>query len=1092
MTAEMRPLSFAQLLEWALAEHASQGSIYGIPKALFYEPRADRRFETRRPFGARIGTPFGPAAGPHTQLAQNIASAWLCGGRWIELKTVQILDHLEIPRPCIDAADRGYNVEWSQELTLDQSAREYAHAWALAHVLSRALGFDVEADAVAFNLSVGYTLDGIRSAPVQTFLDRMSSGAEFLGPVRRTLQKRFPTLAVEFPDRISDSVTLSTMHGCPPEEIEKIARYLLEERGLHTVVKLNPTLLGKARVTDILHERLGFRDVEIPDDVFAHDLGLAAALDLISSLRSAAARCGRGFAVKLSNTLAMKNPSGALAGDMVYMSGRALYPITIELFRTLRASTGFDLPVSFSAGVDALNAPGLVAAGACPITVATDLLKPGGYTRLGQYLEELERAMDAAGADTLDAFAADAPRALEREAEKASREPRYRMDYAEPDLPKLAGPLTPFDCIAAPCVATCPTCQDVPVYAAHLADGNPNAALAAILRRNALPAITGHICTARCETRCTRANLDRPVRIRDLKRFASEHGTATSAPAASTGRRVAVLGAGPSGLAAAHYLALSGIDVTAFETRSRAGGMPAIAPAFRIPRSAVESDVARIAALGVTFRFGSPNATPQALLEEGFEAVYVAPGFALDATLDDVPGLEADGVFGALDVLRRVADGDPPHLGARVLVVGGGNTAVDAARTALRLAGGVSLLYRRTRAELPADREEVDEFLAEGGTLVELVSPVAAIAESGRLAAVDCVRNHLGHPGPDGRRRPIPMPESRFRIPADSLILAIGQRVGETPLASLVVTRGPSGEIPADPASGKTSAPGIYAGGDIVRGPSTIIEAAADGRRAAAAICTALGVTFHDPALPEPPDSDGQLARARRARGRKAEPHVPHRLAVGPRHGFDLVTATLVESEARAEAARCLQCQLFCDKCIDVCPNRANASYSIPTIDTEAPIVNLATGRASDAEPLRITQPRQIVHVLDLCNECGNCATFCVHAGKPFADKPRLALSRSAFDAAEGPVLFIESDGLSGRDEDGGTWRLVRLRDGFRYSDARLSIDLAPSLRVTAFRALRRGRGVQSTARAIERAAIWRGLSESPLRRIADGTRGEL
>jgi putative selenate reductase len=1092
MTAEMRPLSFAQLLEWALAEHTSQGSIYGIPKALFNEPRADRRFETRRPFGARIGTPFGPAAGPHTQLAQNIVSSWLCGGRWIELKTVQILDRLEIPRPCIEAADRGYNVEWSQELTLDQSAREYANAWALVHNLPHALGFDPDADAVAFNQSVGYTLDGIRREPVQKFLDRMSNGAEFLDPVRHTLETRFPALAdVQFPDRISDSVTLSTMHGCPPEEIERIARYLLEERGLNTVVKLNPTLLGRARVTDILHERLGFRDVEIPDEVFEHDLGLAAALDLVSSLRSAAARCGRGFAVKLSNTLAMKNPSGVLPGDMVYMSGRALFPVTIELFRVLRAAVGFDLPVSFSAGADAFNAPGLIAAGACPVTVATDLLKPGGYARLGQYLEELERAMDAAGAASLDAFAAGAPLALEREADKALTDPRYRMAYAEPELPRLSDPLTALDCIAAPCVATCPACQDVPDYAAHLADGSPDAALATILRRNALPAITGHICTARCETRCTRANLDRPVRIRDLKRFAAERGTARVVPAPSTGRRVAVVGAGPSGLAAAHYLALAGVDVTVFEARTRAGGMPAIAPGFRIPRAAVESDVARIASLGVAFRFGAPNAAPKALLEDGFQAVYVATGFALDAALDDVAGLEADGVFGALDILRRVADGDSTHLGARVLVVGGGNTAIDAARTALRLADDVSLLYRRTRAELPADRDEVDEFLAEGGTLVELVSPVAAIAESGRLVAVDCVRNHLGHPGPDGRRRPIPMPETRFRIPADSLILAIGQRVDAERLASLVVTRGPNGEIVADPLRGKTSALGVYAGGDIVRGPATIVEAAADGRRAAAAICDALGVLYHDPVLPEAPDPEGRLARARLARRRKTEPHVPRRLGTDQRRGFDLVTSTLSEPEARAEAARCLQCHLFCDKCVDVCPNRANATYSIPTIEIEAPIVDLATGRAVGAEPVRIAQPHQIVHVIDLCNECGNCATFCVHAGKPFADKPRLALSRAAFDAAEAPALFLEPDGLAGRDADGGEWRLVELPDGFRYTDARLSIDLSPSLRVTAFRVLKRDRGMNSTARAIERAALWRGLSKSPLRRIAEGTKGE-
>ena len=527
MTADMRPLSFERLLTWALAERASAQSVYGVPASLFYLPRLDGRFLTRRPFGTPVATPFGPAAGPHTQLAQNIVSAWLCGGRFIELKTVQVLDRLEIPRPCILAADEGYNVEWSQELSLDQSASEYAHAWALVHVLPRALGFPACADPTLFNLSVGYTLDGVRSPAVQRFLDRMEDARALLDPVRRTLAARFSALSdIDIPDRVSDSVTLSTMHGCPPEEIERIARHLLVDRGLHVVVKLNPTLLGRERVDEILHGRLGFVDLDVPDDAFAHDLRFDACLDLIAALRSTADRCGRRFAVKLSNTLAMRNPRGGLAGDMVYMSGRALYPLTVTLFRELRRAVGPDLAVSYSAGADSVNAVSLLAAGACPVTAATDFLKPGGYGRLHQYLERLGRAMDEARAPSLDAFAADADTALARAANDAIASPRYRRSYTARELPKLASPLPLMDCVVAPCVATCPACQDVPTYVAHLAGGHVDSALAAVLVRNPLPGITGHICTARCESRCTRANVDRPVRIRDLKRFAAERGRA--------------------------------------------------------------------------------------------------------------------------------------------------------------------------------------------------------------------------------------------------------------------------------------------------------------------------------------------------------------------------------------------------------------------------------------------------------------------------------------------------------------------------------------------------------------------------------------
>jgi putative selenate reductase len=1082
VSATMRPLSFGQLLDWVLTEVAECGSVFGIPSSLFYRPQQGGRLETHRPFGARLGTPFGPAAGPHTQLAQNIISAWLCGGRYIELKTVQVLDRLEIPRPCIDAADEGYNVEWSQELSLDESAREYVHAWALIHLLPRILGFDGASGDVVFNQSVGYTLDGVRSPSVQTFLDTMANAKSLLDPVRQSLRSRFPSLAdVEIPDRVSDSVTLSTMHGCPPEEIERIACHLLEDRGLHTIVKLNPTLLGKARVVDILHDRLGFREVEIPDEVFEHDLGLPAALDLIASLRATAARCGRGFAVKLSNTLAMRNARGVLPGDAAYMSGRALYPITVELFRELRKAVGPDLRVSYSAGADAVNAPSLIASGACPVTVASDLLKPGGYTRLRQYVDELERAMDDAGAASLDAFAANASQALEETAKDAQRNPRYRKEYTAPDLPKLATTLGPFDCIVAPCVATCPACQDVPVYAAHIADGNHDAALAAILHRNPLPSVTGHICTARCETRCTRANLDRPVRIRDLKRFATERGKAQLVRATPNGRRVAVIGAGPSGLAAAGFLAVSGVAVTVFEAKGRAGGMPALAPAFRIPQAALASDVERIAALGVEVRLDEPvSIAPGDLLDRGFDAVYIACGFPADAPLAGVTGIETEGVFGALDVLERVAAGRPPRLGPRVLVVGGGNTAVDAARTALRLVGGpVSVLYRRTRAEMPADAEEVADLLAEGGALIELVSPVAVVASGGRVAGVDCVRNHLGRPGPDGRRRPIAMPETRFHIAAESLVLAVGQQAASG-LFPAILTRDLSGRILVDPATGAASLSNVFAGGDASRGPATIIEAVADGRRAAAAICSRLGVPFCETPLPgtEDPTSDS-LSKARLRRGRRADPRVPQRLPVEKRHGFALITSCLSDADARAEAERCLQCHLFCDKCIDVCPNRSNVGYSVEPTAVEAPVLDLATGLATGSERVRFGQSRQVLHVADLCNECGNCVTFCVHSGKPFADKPRLFLSRAAFDEAAGAAIFLTSDELLAKDATGERSHLVTNADGFSYTDPHLAVRLSRTLDVAEARVLVRGVGVRSSARAVELAVLWRGLQAS-------------
>ncbi|HEU68378.1 MAG TPA: putative selenate reductase subunit YgfK, partial [Candidatus Acetothermia bacterium] len=256
----MRVHPLGRLLRWALGELEEKDSIFGIPRSLFHVPKTDAPYRGEL-FGHPLATPIGPAAGPHTQLAQNIVSAWLCGGRFIELKTVQANDELEIPRPCIDMADEGYNVEWSQELKLDESAGEYVKAWALIHILHRHLQFPGPVGTV-FNMSVGYDLEGIRSARMTAFMDRLNDASAEIAELRDELRRTFPALAeTEIPDRVTDNVTLSTMHGCPPHEVERIGRYLLEERGLHTFVKLNPTLLGKEEVLGILHDRLGFQEI---------------------------------------------------------------------------------------------------------------------------------------------------------------------------------------------------------------------------------------------------------------------------------------------------------------------------------------------------------------------------------------------------------------------------------------------------------------------------------------------------------------------------------------------------------------------------------------------------------------------------------------------------------------------------------------------------------------------------------------------------------------------------------------------------------------------------------------------------------------
>ncbi len=1082
MPDAMKPQPFEVLVRWILAELEGNDSIFGIPRPLFYTPRSNLPYRSEI-FGHPLTTPVGPAAGPHTQLAQNIVCAWLAGGRFIELKTVQIMDELEIPRPCIDMEDEGYNVEWSQELKLDQSASEYIKAWALIHLLHRLLGHEEQAPlGTVFNMSVGYNLAGIQSPPMTRFMDRLTDASEEIAHIQEVLRQQFPQFAdLSIPTRLTDNVTLSTMHGCPPDEIERIARYLMEERGLHTMVKLNPTLLGKERVMTILHEHLGFREIDIPDRVFAHDLQYERAVGLIKSLKEVAAARGLTFGVKLSNTLAMANHKGYLPGDEMYMSGRALYPITINLFYQLVREFDGDLHVSYSGGADALNVTTLLAAGARPVTAASDLLKPGGFSRLGQWLENLEGEMVRRGVSSLDELAGNRLATLEQAAAEALENPRYHKSYFPYGPPKVASELTLLDCITAPCTEPCAVCQDVPEYAWWIAHGEPDRALEVILHRNPLPGVTGYVCTQRCRTRCTRNQYDQPVAIRALKRFAAEHGRVPLPPSASaSGRRVAVIGSGPAGLAAAFFLAINGVQVTVFEAKDRPGGMLAMAPPFRLPPAIIQADIDRIRQLGVEIKLDHPiRQAPHRLLEAGFDAVYLACGFQKDAELA-IEGIEGEGVWTALRFLEQVARQEPLRVGPRVLVIGGGNTAMDAARTAQRLTGlPATVVYRRSRTEMPAEEEELRDLLDEGNQLIELASPVRVIRREGRVVALECMRNERGEPDASGRRRPVPIPGSEFRIEADTIIVAVGQQPDRALLESMGLPLHPDGAVLADAVT-RQVAPGVYAGGDLVRGPATIIEACADSRRAAEAICRQLGLDFQPFPARWPQLSASDIVRVKRARASKTTRQEPEQVPAAQRSGFELVEQTFSEAVAQAEAGRCLQCSTLCDKCVEVCPNRANYPFQVTPIRLTLPQLVCEDGRLKvvGREAFEVQQGRQIVHIVDFCNECGNCATFCVHQGRPYRDKPRLYLD--AGDLIQEPNTGFSIEGRTIRRREGGQESRLTAEDGaLIVENDQLRLVLSPEWEVREWAVKKPFSGRFSLRPAAEMAVIWRGITTS-------------
>jgi len=401
--AELVPLPFGVLVSRLLRELEERGSIFDLPSRLFVGAEPGRDWSVAI-HGRRAATPFGPAAGPHTQLAQNIVPAWLVGGRFLELKTVQVKDDLDIPRPCIDMQTVGFNVEWSQELSLEESREEYVKAAMLVEILA-SCGVAAGLVDTVFDMSVGYDLSGIRSPRVKAFLAGMGDARAAVDRLRREIPGRWSGLRdLPYPARISDTLTLSTFHGCPSGEVEQIASHLLEEVGLQVFVKLNPTLLGAAELRTLLGDRLGYHDLRVPEPAFQNDPTWDEVAGMVDRLGDKARRLGRGFGVKLTNTLVVENHRSFFppSEKVMYLSGPPLHVLAAELVRRFRRDHGDRLPLSFSAGVDAQNFPDLAAIGLAPITACTDLLRAGGYGRGRRYFTELSRRMSECGAADLE------------------------------------------------------------------------------------------------------------------------------------------------------------------------------------------------------------------------------------------------------------------------------------------------------------------------------------------------------------------------------------------------------------------------------------------------------------------------------------------------------------------------------------------------------------------------------------------------------------------------------------------------------------------------------------------------------------------
>lgn len=927
MGDRMTPLSFEQLLNWIFGEKNNNDSVFGLK-----EPYIAKAGHTLDLFGEKLETPFGPAAGPHTQLAQNLIAAYYAGSRFFELKTVQKLDGEDLPvsKPCIKADDEGYNVEWSTELYVPQAFEEYVKAWFIMHLLAKEFGLG-RADGFIFNMSVGYDLEGIKTKKIDDFIEGLkdASNTAVFKECKAYAQSHLNLFknvtaedVAEIPANICRSITLSTLHGCPPQEIERIASYLLAEKHLHTFVKCNPTLLGYEFARNTL-DAMGYDYVSFTDFHFKDDLQYADAVPMLRRLMALADEEKLSFGVKITNTFPVDIKAGELPGEEMYMSGRALYPLSIALAAKLSAEFNGKLRISYSGGAELHNIEQIFDAGIWPVTMATTVLKPGGYARFRQ----IAYAFEGKTYGPFHGVSIEAAKAL---AEAAKTDKHHKKAVKPLSDWKLKQDIPLTDCFLAPCSGGCPIHQDTTAYMELAEQGNFAEALKVIMEKNPLPFITGTICAHRCMSRCIRNFYEEPVGIRQTKLLAAEkgyeqvlNGLRADTEHKSKGK-TAVVGGGPAGIAASYFLARAGFSVTMFCAKEAPGGVVRyVIPEFRIPGESVMKDVSFIEKLGVEFKKTTHIDSLEQL--QGYDKVILALG-APKAGEISIPGAA---VVNAVTFLEdyKASEGKL-NIGSRIVVIGGGNTAMDTARAAVRTHGveKVSLVYRRTKRYMPADEEELKLAVEDGVEFRELLAPDCYT--EGKLK---CKVMKLGEPDETGRRSPVETGETE-EIPADLIIAAVGEKVDTEFYQKNKIKTDEKGLPLADEKTMESSVSGVYVIGDGRRGPATVVEAIADALAAAEAITG------------EPLTEDKKSAK-------QAED-------LYAKKGF------ICEPYAEGDGKRCLSCDVLCENCVDVCPNRANAEIK-------------AAG---------FKQP-QILHIDRLCNECGNCKSFCPYAGAPYQDK---------------------------------------------------------------------------------------------------------
>lgn len=468
MSDKMEVVSFKNMLDLCLEDYKTKGKMVEIDKQYFYYP--DNEEMGMKFADEYVRLPMGPAAGPQTQLSQNIISAYLMGARFFELKTVQVISGKDmrelIKKPCIDARNVGYNVEWSTELSIEEATKEYINAHTLLQVLAIELGISDYKDFV-FNISVGYSIEGIQSKEVSDFIDQMKDAKdtpifiECIQLLKENIHQfnRFCLADIEkISSKVISSITTSTMHGCKAEEIVNIGSYLIVQKKLNTYIKCNPTLLGYDQVRMILNN-LGYDDVVIRKEDFEGDLQYSHAVEIMTKLLELGKANGVKVGVKLTNTLPVYNHKNVLSGETMYLSGKPLYPIALSVAELFANSFKGDIPISFSGGIDKNNIVDVLKTGIAPVTFSTILLKPRGYINIKHMVAKLKG--EEFSFNHLDV------KALKELADSSKENVNYKN---KGDGRILEDTLPTYDCFKVNCgicVDVCPNRANIKLYDKH-------------------------------------------------------------------------------------------------------------------------------------------------------------------------------------------------------------------------------------------------------------------------------------------------------------------------------------------------------------------------------------------------------------------------------------------------------------------------------------------------------------------------------------------------------------------------------------------------------------------------------------------------